>query len=257
MSDVVIELKDVWKKFPMTRNRPGFKEFILTLKEQLKRRKQQEEWFFALKGLNLEIRRGQCLGIIGANGAGKSTLLAIMLGTMKPTQGSITVTEPVTPLLQLGAGFHPDLTGRENALLNGVLQGLTKQEVLDRMERIKEFAGIGEFFDMPSRTYSSGMYMRLAFSVAINADPKLLVIDEILAVGDETFQAKSREALVSLIKGGSTTVFVSHDMNEVRQICTQAAWMRKGRIEALGEPGAVVDKYQAYYSIYQEQAGGQ
>lgn len=178
----IVEIENVWKKFPMRRERPGFKEFIVNLPKFIKRDENSNFW--ALRGLSFKVEQGECLGIMGNNGSGKSTLLSLILGTIYPTRGNIKVSQKITPLLELGAGFHPDLTGRENILINGVLLGLTGDEVMERMEEIVAFSEIGEFIDMPVRTYSSGMYLRLAFSIAIHTDPKLFLIDEILAVGD-------------------------------------------------------------------------
>ena len=243
MSDIV-EIKDVWKKFPMKRDMPGFKEFLVNLPKFVNRRTNCEFW--ALKGITLKIKQGECLGIIGKNGAGKSTLLSLILGTIYPTRGNIKVCQKITPLLELGAGFHPDLTGRENVFINGVLLGLTRDEVAERMKEIAAFSEIGEFIDMPVRTYSSGMYLRLAFSVAINTDPKLLLIDDILAVGDEAFQKKSKEALLQLIKGGVTTIFVSHNLTALKEMCHRAVWLDTGEMRADGVPGGIVEEYLRY-----------
>jgi len=236
-----VEIENVWKRFPLGRERPGFKEFIVNLPKFVKRNRDSNFW--ALKGLTLKVRGGECLGIVGKNGAGKSTLLSLILGTIYPTGGKIKVSQRITPLLELGGGFHPDLTGRENTLLNGVLLGLTRDEVRERMGEIIAFSEIGKFFNMPVRTYSSGMYLRLAFSIAIHTDPKLLLIDEILAVGDEAFQKKSKNALVGLIKGGVTTIFVSHNLSAVKEICDTAIWLDEGKIRAEGKPERVVEEY--------------
>ena len=183
------------------------------------------------------------MGIIGRNGAGKSTLLSIILGTTLPTKGSVKVGDWITPLLELGGGFHPELTGRENVILNGVLLGLTKEEVLDRMPSIIDFSELNEFIDLPVRTYSSGMYVRLAFSVAIHADPRILVIDEILSVGDEGFQKKSKEALLKMIRNGVTTVFVSHNLQAVEEICNRVLWLDHGEVISEGDPAMMIEEY--------------
>jgi len=240
----VVEISDVWKRFPMRRDRPGFKEFIVNLPKFAKRN--SNSYFWALKGVSFKVEKGECLGIIGENGAGKSTLLSLILGNVFPTRGRVSVSEKITPLLELGAGFHPDLTGRENVLINGVLLGLTKNEVMEKIGDIIAFSEISDFINLPVRTYSSGMYLRLAFSVAIHMDPKLLLIDEILAVGDETFQKKSREALLRLIKGGMTTILVSHNLSAIKEICTRAIWLDEGFIKAEGEPEEVVEKYKGH-----------
>jgi lipopolysaccharide transport system ATP-binding protein len=237
----IVDVGDVWKKFPLKREKLGFKEFLLTLPKFVK--KNPDSYFWALKGINFQVQQGECLGIIGKNGAGKSTLLSLILGTIYPTQGEIKVSQKITPLLEMGAGFHPDLTGKENILINGVLLGLTKDEVLDRMEEIIAFSEIHQFIDMPVRIYSSGMYVRLAFSVAIHTDPKILLIDEVLAVGDEAFQKKSADALLALIQGRVTTIFVSHQMSAIRKICNRVMWLDKGEIRVAGEPEKVVEEY--------------
>ena len=243
MSDIV-EIKDVWKKFPMRRDRPGFKEFLVNLPKFINGNSNSNFW--AIKGVTFAVKQGECLGIIGKNGAGKSTLLSLILGTIYPTKGNINVSQEITPLLDIGAGFHPDLTGRENILINGVLLGLTKDEVLKRIEEIITFSEIKEFVDMPVRTYSTGMYLKLAFSVAINTNPKLLLIDEILSVGDEAFRKKSKDALLQLIKGGVTTIFVSHNLTAVKEICNRAIWLDGGKIREEGIPEKVVEEYLKY-----------
>lgn len=237
----IIEVEDLWKRFPMRKDKPGFKEFFVNLPKFINR--DSNSYFWALKGISIKVERGECVGIIGKNGGGKSTLLSLILGNVYPTRGRVSVSEKITPLLELGAGFHPDLTGRENVLINGVLLGLTKNEVMERMEDIIAFSGISDFINLPVRTYSSGMYLRIAFSVAIHMDPKLLLIDEILAVGDEAFQKKSREALLRLIKGGVTTILVSHNLPAVKEICDRAIWLDGGEIRGEGEPERVVEEY--------------
>jgi len=243
MSEFVVELDHVWKEYPLQRDRPGFKEYFVNIHKFMKRKGEENNHFYALRDLTLKIARGECVGIIGKNGAGKSTLLSLMLGTILPSKGKVTVLDRVTPLLELGAGFHPDMTGRENVILNGVLLGFTKGDVLKKMSSIIDFSEIGEFVDLPVRTYSSGMYLRLTFSVAIHTDPKILIIDEVLSVGDEGFQRKSKEAMLNLIKGGVTTIFVSHQMVAVKEICNRAIWLDGGEIKAEGEPEKVVDEY--------------
>jgi ABC-type polysaccharide/polyol phosphate transport system ATPase subunit len=239
-----VEIKDVWKKFPMKRDNPGFKEFMVNLPRFINRSAAANFW--ALQGLSFNVKQGECLGIIGKNGAGKSTLLSLILGTIYPTRGTTKVSEKITPLLELGAGFHPDLTGRENIFINGVLLGLTKHEVWERMDEVIAFSEIGGFIDMPVRTYSSGMHLRLAFSVAIHTDPRLLLIDEVLSVGDEDFQKKSKDALIGLIKGGVTAILVSHNLKAIKEVCVRAIWLDGGKIRAEGEPEKVVENYQGH-----------
>ncbi len=242
MSECVIDLEHVWKRYPLENDRPGFKEFLVNFHKFFEKKK-RDHYFYALKNLTLRIEKGECVGIIGRNGAGKSTLLTIMLGTTLPTKGSVKVGCRITPLLELGGGFHPDLTGRENVLLNGVLLGLTREEVLRKLPSIIDFSEMGEFVDLPARTYSSGMYLRLGFSVAIHADPGILVIDEILSVGDEGFHKKSKVALLNLIRSGVTTAFVSHNLQAIEEICNRVLWLDHGEIIAEGEPGRVIKEY--------------
>jgi ABC-type polysaccharide/polyol phosphate transport system ATPase subunit len=236
----MISIENLRKSYPSRRDAPGFKEFLLNIPKYIMRK---QNVFFALRGISFSVKKGECVGLIGRNGAGKSTLLSILLGVTEPTSGKVTVTGKKTPLLELGAGFHPDMTGRENIIVNGILLGQTKAEVVSKMDRIISFSELEEFIDMPIRTYSNGMYMRLAFSVAIMTGPELLLIDEVLSVGDEFFQKKSGDAIVNLIKNGVTTIFVSHSMEAVKRICSRVIWLEHGEIRADGEPGKIVAQY--------------
>lgn len=241
MNPVVIEVKNVSKRYPARKNPPGFKEWILKLPQRLG--DAENPSFAALEAIDLKISKGECVGVIGKNGAGKSTLLSLLLGTSHPTEGTVRVEGKRTPLLELGAGFHPDLTGRENVCINGVLLGLTLEEVFQKMDKIIAFSEIEPFIDMPVRTYSNGMYLRLAFSVAIHTQPEILLIDEVLAVGDESFQRKSEAAILSLIQSGVTTVFVSHNLAAVRKICHRVIWLHHGRIFRESDPEKAIDDY--------------
>ena len=243
MNELVIDLDHVWKEYPLQKDRPGFKEFFVNIHKFIKRKEEANSHFYALKNVTLKIRKGECVGIVGRNGAGKTTLLSLMLGTIFLSKGRLKIMDRVTPLLELGAGFHPDLTGRENVVLNGVLLGLTKEDVLNKMSSIIDFSEMSEFVDLPVRTYSSGMYLRLAFSVAIHTDPKIFIIDEVLSVGDEGFQKKSKDAMLKLIKGGVTTVLVSHNLYTVEEICNRVIWLDHGEVMAEGEPEAVIKRY--------------
>ena len=236
----MIHVENLWKGYPARRDTPGFKEFLLNIPKYLKSSK---ELFWALKGISFDIKKGECVGVIGKNGAGKSTLLSLLLGVSFPTKGTITMKGRRTPLLALGAGFHPDISGRENIIINGILLGHTKKEIMKKSEEIIKFSEIEEFIDMPVRTYSNGMYMRLAFAVAIHTDPEILLIDEILSVGDEFFQIKSGEAIKKLINKGVTTVFVSHSMDAIKSICSRVIWLEHGVIKADGKPDEVVAQY--------------
>ena len=243
MSEFIIDLDHVWKEYPLQKDRPGFKEFFVNIHKFIKRKEEANIHFYALKDVTLTIRKGECVGIVGRNGGGKTTLLSLMLGTIFPSKGRLRIMDRITPLLELGGGFHPDLTGRENVLLNGVLLGLTKEDVLKKMSSIIDFSEMGEFIDIPVRTYSSGMYLRLAFSIAIHTDPRVLIIDEVLAVGDEGFQRKSRETLLKLIKSGVTTILVSHNLQAIEEICNRGLWLDHGEVIAEGEPHRVTEKY--------------
>ena len=241
MNPVVIETIHVSKRYPAHSSPPGFKEWIIKLPQRLG--SGENPTFAALDSINLKITKGECVGVIGKNGAGKSTLLSLLLGTSVPTDGTVRVDGKRTPLLELGAGFHPDLTGRENIFINAVLLGLTRAQVSQRLDKIVAFSEIEPFIDMPVRTYSNGMYLRLAFSVAIHTEPEILLIDEVLAVGDESFQRKSESAILSLIQSGVTTVFVSHNLQAVQKICHRALWIHQGQIREEGDSQSVVNHY--------------
>jgi len=197
----------------------------------------------ALEGVSFSVERGQCLGVIGQNGSGKSTLLGLVAGVLWPDSGEVRVHGRVCPLLELGAGFHPELTGVENAIMNGVLLGLPRREVLARLDQILDFAELGDFVDRPLRMFSSGMVARLGFSVAVHVDPDVLLMDEVLSVGDERFRKKCTEKLQEFRDRGVTMLFVSHAMETVLEVSNQVAWLRNGKIETLGTPSEVVDRY--------------
>ncbi|MBF0557962.1 MAG: ABC transporter ATP-binding protein [Nitrospirae bacterium] len=243
MNESSIQMEHVWKEYPSWRDSPGIMEFMVNI---YKRGKGGNRRFVALQDINLNIGKGECVGIIGRNGAGKSSMLSLMIGTVYPTKGRVKINERVTPLMEMGSGFHPDMTGRENLVLNGVLLGLTKEDIYNQMDAIVDFSEIGEYIDIPVRTYSAGMYLRLAFSIAIHTKPKLLIIDEILAVGDEGFQKKSNHAMLGLIRSGVTTVVVSHNLNVIQEICERVLWLDHGRIMDMGDPGKVISEYRKH-----------
>ncbi|HBH78499.1 MAG TPA: sugar ABC transporter ATP-binding protein [Nitrospira sp.] len=206
-------------------------------------RKRYHREFLALNGVSLDIPKGQTIGIIGRNGSGKSTLLQIIAGILQPTDGSVVVNGRVAALLELGAGFNPEFTGRDNVMLNGALLGIGRDEMIARIPQIEAFADIGEFFDQPVKTYSSGMFVRVAFAATIHVDPDILIIDEALAVGDAKFQHKCYEHLSSLRERGITILFVTHSMALVTTYAQHAVLMDYGQLVADGEPGLIVDKY--------------
>jgi len=219
----------------------GIKYFLFNLPKAVNSIRNSR--FEALRDISFEVYRGETFGIIGRNGAGKSTTLGLIAGVLKPSKGRIIVKGKISPLLELGGGFHPELNGKENIVLNGVLLGLTKNEVLEKIDEIIEFSEIGEFINQPIRTYSSGMLARLGFSVIAHLDPEILLIDEILAVGDVEFQKKCLDKMISFKKNGVTMVFVSHSMNEVKRVCDRVMWIESHAIKMIGEPAIVADKY--------------
>jgi ABC-2 type transport system ATP-binding protein/lipopolysaccharide transport system ATP-binding protein len=239
-SEHAIHLEDVSVRYRVPSERIGtFKEYLIRwLKRQVQMRK-----FWALKGITMDVGRGEIFGIVGDNGAGKSTLLKVIARVLRPTKGRVVVSGNVAPLLELGAGFHPELTGQENIFLNGALLGFSRREMLDKFDQIVDFSELGEFINAPIRTYSSGMYARLGFSVATASNPDVLLIDEILGVGDETFQKKCEARISDYCRRGTSILLVSHNMATIEAICQRAAWLDHGEMKLMGEPGAVVDAY--------------
>jgi len=201
------------------------------------------EEFWALRDVSLQVPAGSTFGLIGENGSGKSTLLKCMAMILRLDSGRITVSGKMAALLELGAGFHPELTGRENIFLNGSILGLSRRQLEDKFDEIVAFAGLEQFIEQPVKNYSSGMYVRLGFSVAINVDPDVLLVDEVLAVGDEAFQQRCAEKFVDLKYAGKTVVLVSHALDSVRQMCDIAAWLEHGQLKEVGKPGDLIDEY--------------
>jgi len=197
----------------------------------------------ALDEVSFEVGRGEAFGIVGGNGSGKSTLLKLVAGILGPTTGTIATSGRVAALIELGAGFHPEISGRENVFINGAVLGLSKREIAARYERIVEFSGLADFIEEPVKNYSSGMWVRLGFAVAIHTDPEILLVDEVLAVGDEAFAHKCLRRIEELIAGGRTVVFVSHSLALVEDLCSRVLWLDRGRVRAVGEPRRVVDAY--------------
>lgn len=237
-SDLAIDVNHVTKTFKLYSDKPQ------TLKERLVRGwKNKTEERVVLKDINLEITKGETVALIGVNGSGKSTLLKLMTKIIYPNKGTLKTYGKLTSLLELGAGFHPDFTGRENIYFNAAIFGLTKKEIDDRLQSIIEFSELGDFIDSPVRTYSSGMYMRLAFSVAINVDAEILLIDEILAVGDQHFQDKCFAKLEELAKSKMTIVIVSHSLDYIKKLCNRAIWINEGKVAMDGNCSDVIDEY--------------
>jgi len=236
----VIEVKDVTMRFHMNADR------IMSLKEYLTRvirGKIQYFDFTALDHVSFSVKKGETLGLIGHNGAGKSTTLKLISGILKPTEGSITVNGNVVPMLELGSGFDMDLTGRENIFLNGAIMGYSEEFLKAKYDEIVSFSELGQFIDSPIRNYSSGMLARLAFSVASMVEPEILIVDEILSVGDADFQAKSRARMMELMGGGTTVLFVSHSLPQIREMCNRVIWLEHGRVKMIGRADEVCDSY--------------
>lgn len=235
---IAISVAEASKLFRLQKQRT-FKELLPALFGGQK----AVEHFWALENINLKIKKGETVGIIGPNGAGKSTLLKLMAGVTKPTKGKITLNGKIAPLIELGAGFHPELTGRENIFLNGIILGLSKKEVTDRFSEIVDFAELWEFIDQPIKHYSSGMYLRLAFSVAVHTNPDILLIDEILAVGDDNFRKKCFKRMEEFKKAGVTIILVSHALEQIQKFCTRAIYLNEHRVIVDGKVEEVSEKY--------------
>jgi lipopolysaccharide transport system ATP-binding protein len=206
----------------------------------------QEQWIWVLKDISFEVKRGEVLSIIGRNGEGKSTILKILSRITQPTKGYAEIFGRVGSLLEVGTGFHPELTGRENVYLNGAILGMKKAEIERKFEQIIAFAETQKFLDTPVKYYSSGMYVRLAFAVSAHLEPDVLIVDEVLAVGDGAFQKKCLDKVDKLRRDGQTIIFVSHDLNAIRRISNRVAWLRNGRIEHIGEPEKATKLYEEY-----------
>jgi ABC-type polysaccharide/polyol phosphate transport system ATPase subunit len=237
-----VEFERVSKRFTIHHERArSFQDLLI----RRFRRSRTSEEFWALRDVSFGVEPGTSLGVVGANGSGKSTLLKLVTRILAPTTGKVAVNGRVSALLELGAGFHPELTGRDNIFLNASILGMQRAEVARRFDAIVKFSGLERFIDTPVKNYSSGMYARLGFAVAINVDPDILLIDEVLSVGDESFHERCLEAIHRFHRRGKTLLLVSHDVNAVRNICTQVIWLEDGRIRARGEPGVVVSDYVA------------
>lgn len=242
MNSTAIELKQVSRWFRMDINRTTtLKEYVVNKV----RSRQKYNFFWALKDISLSIDQGEVLGIIGHNGAGKSTLLKVISGILKPSSGSCSLYSRVVPMLELGSGFDPELSGRENVYLNGAILGYSQAFLESKYDEIVAFSELQDFIEMPIKTYSSGMLARLAFSVATVVQPEILIVDEILSVGDENFQRKSRARMMELMSGGATVLYVSHDLNQIRNMCNRVLWLEHGETQMLGAVKDVCDAYAA------------
>jgi len=245
---VDIEVKNVTMKFRLANERvDSIKEFIVkTLKRHL-----DYTDFYALKSVSFSIRKGERVAIIGHNGAGKSTLLKIIAGVLKPTEGQVTVNGNVAPLLELGAGFDQELTGAENIYLNAAILGKSKAYIDSKYDEIVEYSGLGDFIHTPLKNYSSGMRARLGFSIATRLDPDILIVDEILGVGDEQFRKKSTQTMINLMNSGKTVILVSHNTEQIKELTDRAIWLHKGEVKEIGDSHTVCDNYLAFLSSNQ------
>lgn len=236
--ELAIKVRDIWKDFRLYQDKnQSIKEVFL------KRKRADFETFWALKGVSFNVKKGITLGLIGDNGSGKSTMLKILAKILRPKKGKVEIDGKISALLELGTGFHPELTGRENVYLNGSILGLSRKEIDSRFDTIVEFSELEQFIDTPVKNYSSGMYVRLGFAVSTNVDPDILLIDEILAVGDESFQRKSLDKLYQLKAEKKTIIVVSHALASVADICDEVIWLEKGKVRKIGEARKVVDAY--------------
>lgn len=240
MNNTVIKLEDVCMSFNMATDKiTSLKEYII----KLAKREIFYKEFKALQNISLEVNKGDILGIIGFNGAGKSTMLKVVSGILKPTKGSVSINGTIAPLIELGAGFDPELSGRENIYLNGAVLGISKKEMRKKIEQIIEFSELREFIDTPVKNYSSGMYARLGFSIATSIEPEILIVDEILSVGDYRFQEKSKQRIEEMMKKGTTIILVSHSIDDVKQLCNKVLWLEKGQVKDFGGL-EIIEKYQ-------------
>src|SRR5690625_4081314 len=241
MNDIAVDLRDVSIRFNMAEEKlDNMKEFII---KAIKRELQFKE-FWALKNISFQIKKGERVGILGLNGSGKSVLLKTIAGVLKPTTGDISVNGTLAPLIELGAGFDPDYSGRENIFLNGAVLGYSKKFILERLDNIVEFAELEDFIDTPLKNYSSGMRARLGFSIATLVEPEILIVDEVLAVGDHKFRKKSESKMLSMFDSGTTVLFVSHSINQVRRLCNRAIWLHEGKIVMDGDVKTVSEEYE-------------
>jgi ABC-2 type transport system ATP-binding protein len=240
MKENMIEVKNVSMKFNLGIEK-GFslkQGFV----DMFKKKEKINNDFWALKNVNFDVEKGDVVGFVGSNGAGKSTLLKVIAGVMKPTKGKVSVYGNICPMIELGAGFDSQLTARENIYLNGAVMGYSKEFINSKFDEIVSFSELSEFLDVPIQNFSSGMIARLAFSIATVVDPEILIVDEILSVGDIAFQKKSEEKMLNMINGGTTVLFVSHSIDQIRNMCNKVVWIEKGEVQAIGGK-EVCDKY--------------
>lgn len=239
----MIKVDNVSMKFNLGMEATSFKETFIALFNKKRRVSKDKNEFWALKNVSFEVKKGEVIGIIGSNGAGKSTLLKVISGVMKPTKGKVEVHGVISPMIELGAGFDPELTARENIYLNGAILGYSKQFINDKFNDIVEFSELKDFLDVPVKNFSSGMTAKLAFSIATIVNPEILIVDEILSVGDIKFQEKSKNKMMEMINGGTTVLYVSHSLATVKELCNRVVWIEHGEMQEIGDASTVCDKY--------------
>jgi len=247
----VIRLNNVSMKFNLGIEATSIKETFISLFDKKRRKRKDRNEFWALKNVNFEVKKGEVVGIIGSNGAGKSTTLKIVSGVMKPTEGTVEVDGVISPMIELGAGFDAELTARENIFLNGAILGYSKKFLEQKFDEIVEFSELKDFLDVPIKNFSSGMTAKLAFSIATIVNPEILIVDEILSVGDMRFQEKSKKKMMEMINGGTTVLYVSHSLQSIRDLCSKVIWLEHGQIVMAGKADKVCD---AYYKAQTKEA---
>ena len=241
----MIELENISMRFNLGIEKDfSIKQAFVNFFSFKKRKKDKKnETFWALNDVSLKVKKGEVVGLIGSNGAGKSTLLKVVSGVMKPTKGKVTVNGDISPMIELGAGFDMNLTARENIYLNGAILGYSKKFLIEKFDEIVEFSELREFLDVPVKNFSSGMIAKLAFSIATIVNPQILIVDEILSVGDIKFQEKSKNKMMEMITGGTTVLYVSHSINSIKSLCTKVVWLEHGKIIKMGDPKEICDEY--------------
>lgn len=245
----MITVKNVSMKFDLGIEKDfSFKQAFINILTP-KKNKKKKEYFYALSDVSFHIDKGEVIGLIGSNGAGKSTLLKVVSGVMKPTKGTVEVNGVISPMIELGAGFDAELTARENIYLNGAVMGYSKKFLDEKFDDIVEFSELRDFLDVPVKNFSSGMTAKLAFSIATIVNPEILIVDEILSVGDIKFQEKSKNKMLEMIKGGTTVLYVSHSLKSIEELCDRVIWLEHGKVVEIGDTKEICDKY------YQKQMG--
>lgn len=243
----MIKLKNVSMKFNLGVEKDfSLKQAFINVFSFKRKKKNKNEYFWALSDVDFAVEKGEVVGLIGSNGAGKSTLLKVVSGVMKPTKGKVIVNGVISPMIELGAGFDMELTARENIYLNGAILGYSKEFINERFDEIVEFSELRDFLDVPVKNFSSGMTAKLAFSIATVVNPEILIVDEILSVGDIKFQEKSKKKMESMIKGGTTVLYVSHSLESIKELCTKVIWLEHGKVVDIGDAKEICDKYYKY-----------